>query len=132
MTLGSFGPGTYRFRDARVSEPQEGGQTAQKSEDWMLLRRLAKTLVCATLLLTASCNTFSWQGRGLVSDEQEALGVKDVKALERDYDTQRYWSSVRRDMSGRWAAASRGFDSIVESFDRNFLNYDRDDTYMRH
>ncbi len=95
----------------------------------MLIRHLAKGALCVALLLTASCE-FSWDGRGIISEEQQELGVRDVDALERDYDTQRYWASVRERMDGRATAISDGMENIVRTFDRHFLNYDWDAPYL--
>lgn len=97
-----------------------------------MLRRVSKFALMGLLLVGLSCNTFSWKGSGGGVDlEAAALGVKDVAALEREYDTQRYWSFWRRDLGGHWDAVLSGLHNFHESFDRHFLNYDWDTPSFR-
>jgi len=91
-----------------------------------MLRRFAKTALVGLLLVGASCQGFTWTGRtGQVDAEATARGVKDVRSLERDYDTQRFWSKQRQNMNGRIDAFWNGLDRIVESVDRHGFNYSR-------
>jgi hypothetical protein len=89
------------------------------------LGRFAKTVVAGALLLVVtSCSTFSWTDRPVLSEEQQALGVKSVAQLRNEYDTQQYWSFWRDNLNGKFSSFGRGFSNIHETFDRHFMNYD--------
>ena len=97
-----------------------------------MLNRLAKTALVGVLLLGASCENFTWSGRGGdVEAEAAARGVQDVESLRNDYETQRFWARQRECMAGRADSFWNGLGNIVETFDRSFLNYSRTDPYRR-
>ena len=97
-----------------------------------MLNRLAKTALVGVLLLGASCESFTWTGRGGdVESEAAARGVLDVESLRNDYETQRFWAHQRDAMAGRGSSMWTGLTNIVETFDRSFLNYSRSNPYTK-
>ncbi len=98
-----------------------------------MIRRLSKHAFLALLLGGVSCQSFTWTGRGgQVDPEAAARGVKDVKALEREYETQRYWAFWRRNLQGKWDSFWSGLHEIHRSVDRHVFNYDWDDPKTRY
>lgn len=85
-------------------------------------RRFQRTALAGVLLLGAACN-FTWTGRsGHIDEVAAARGVKDVETLERDYETQRFWSRRRQNMDRRVDALWWGIESTIDSLDRHLFN----------
>ena len=87
------------------------------------MRKLALVLA---LLPMAACS--SW-GSGL-TPEQEARGIKSVSALSSDYESDAFWTRLRRSADGRSNAFGRDVRNIGDFFDRHFWNYDVNDPYV--
>ena len=81
------------------------------------MRRLA--LIVPLAFLLASCSGFTWQK----APKTSAPGEIDVASLVAQYETSKYWQEVRTRSDGRANAFGRGMGSIVDFFDRYFLNY---------
>lgn len=96
------------------------------------MRKLA--LLVPLILAATSCQTpMTWEGSGSgLTEQQRALGIKDVAALNRDYETRAYFRNLRRRMDGTSNAFARDLNSIQSSFGRHFLNYSEDDPYVNH
>lgn len=95
------------------------------------MRKLA--LLVPLILATTACQGFTWRGQGSgLTDEQAALGVKDIDALAREYDTRTYWAGLRRQMDGRSNAFRRDLANVQSAFGRHFLNYSADDPYVNY
>lgn len=96
----------------------------------LAMGRLAKTaalfLLPGVLFLATSCSTFSWTTRPVVTEEQQALGVKSVEQLRSEYETQQYWAFWRDNLNGKFDAVGDGLRNMHETFDRHFMNYDWD------
>ncbi len=89
-----------------------------------MLRRFAKTALVGALLLSAGCSQFTWVGRsGGIDAEARDRGVKSVKSLERDYETQRYWAFWRHNIAGVNDSLHAGLHRVHEGIDRHFLNH---------
>jgi hypothetical protein len=95
---------------------------------------MRKSLIALPLvLLMASCSTFTWKGqRSGVTDDQAARGIKDVAELTRQYETEKFWSSVRARRDGRVNALSRDFNRIQNTIDRHLFNYSPTDPFVNH
>jgi hypothetical protein len=92
-----------------------------------MIRQIARVGLLGCLLLSASCG-LTWTGRSdTVEAEAAERGVKDVGALEAEYESQRYWGFWRRNLSGKWNSFLDGLHHAHESFDRNFMNYSWND-----
>ena len=100
----------------------------------MLRSSLRSSLRLALLLvpcLTASCRSFTWTGRGAgVDPESAALGVKDVRQLKNEYESERYWQFWRENWDGRVNAIRRDFQNIRRTMDRHLFNYDWNDSTL--
>lgn len=90
------------------------------------MSRLALTLPLALTL--ASCSTFTWEK----APKDISSGEIDVDALVAEYETNAYWRSVRARSDGRANAFGRDMGSIVDVFDRYFLNYSVTDPYVNY
>jgi hypothetical protein len=90
------------------------------------MRRLA--LIVPLALLLSSCANFSWDK----APKEVAPGEIDVEALVAEYETTAYWRSVRARSDGRANAIGRDMGSIVNVFDRYFLNYSASDPYVNY
>ncbi|MCA8954020.1 MAG: hypothetical protein KDE27_31210 [Planctomycetes bacterium] len=89
------------------------------------MRKLALVLA---LLPMAACS--SW-GSGL-TPEQEARGIKSVSALSSDYESDAFWTRLRRSADGRSNAFGRDVRNIGDFFDRHFWNYNANDPYVNY
>ena len=89
------------------------------------MRKLALALLLYPL---AACSTFGWEGQGTrLTEEEKKRGLKEVATLNNDYDTQAFFSGLRRRSDGRNNAFGRDLMSISDFFDRHFWNYDVND-----
>ncbi len=89
--------------------------------------RLAKLTLPGVLLLAASCTSFSWTSRPIITEEQEAAGIKSVQELRNDYESQRYWAFWRDNLHGKWDSLGRRLSNLHQTFDRHFMSYDWDE-----
>lgn len=87
------------------------------------------------LLLTvslASC-TITWKGQGSgLTDAQRERDIKDPIALANAYETNQYFTDLRRRNSGRANAFGRDLRSIGVTIDRHFFNYSETDPYVNY
>ena len=90
------------------------------------MSRLALTIPLAFTL--AACSTFTWDK----APKDIGTGEIDVDALVSEYETAAYWRSVRARSDGRANAFGRDMGSIVDVFDRYFLNYSTNDPYVNY
>ncbi len=82
------------------------------------------------LALLTSC-AFSWKGQSSeVSAQDASRGLKDVPTLSKQYETQKFFSGLRRRMDGRSNAFARDMDNIIATADRHLFNYSADDPYV--
>ena len=94
------------------------------------MRKLALALL---ILPLASCQSFTWHGHGTgLTDEQKELGLKDITALSQAYESNAFFSEVRRRSDGRNNAFGRGLMNISDFLDRHFWNYDVNDPYINY
>ncbi len=85
------------------------------------MRKLAFLL---PLALMASCSTFTWQGQGAgLTGDQQARGIKDIDALVRNYETEKFWAGVRARRDGRINAFGNGLTDIQNTLDRHLFGY---------
>ncbi len=90
-------------------------------------------LVLSMVLALGACRSFSWQGRNANLTEQEAaLGLKDVATLQAEFNKERRWSTLSRTIDGRTNALARDLDNIWSTIDRHLFNYSRTDPYVNH
>ena len=95
------------------------------------MRKLA--LLVPLLLTMTACQGFTWAGRGsTLTDEQIALGIKEVGTLAAEYDTRAYFSGLRRRLDGRANAFGRDLGNIQRTFGRHILNYSESDPYVNY
>ncbi len=89
------------------------------------MRKLALAL---TVLSLGACQSFTWQGHSSgLTEEQRALGMRDVKGLADKYETETFFRGVRRRNDGRNNAFGRDLMAIQDTIDRHFWNYDKND-----
>ena len=85
------------------------------------MRKLA--LILPLTLVLGACQNFTWQGQNAgLSQEDAAMGLKDVATLEREYQNERSWSELRRSIDRRTNALTSGFASVWTTFDRHLFN----------
>ena len=91
-------------------------------------------LLLPLIVATTACSSFSWQGKqsSNLTDEQKAAGIKDIRALEDEYESTTHWAAMRRRGDGRRNAFGRGLNNISETFGRHFLNYSKHDPYVNY
>ena len=95
------------------------------------MRKLA--LVLPLALLSFSCSNFTWTGQGAgLTEDQAQRGIKDVAALQSEYETETYWASVRARRDGRVNAWSQGFAHLQDTLDRHLFNYSPTDPYLNY
>ena len=94
---------------------------------------LKSGLGLSLVLALGACSSFSWQGRNANLSEQEAaLGLKDVATLQAEFNKERRWNNLSRTIDGRTNALARDLDNIWSSIDRHLFNYSRTDPYVNH
>lgn len=95
------------------------------------MSKLSAVALSASLAFLASCGAFTWKGRsGDTSTADASRGLKDVATLTSEYETDKFFSGLRRRMDGRSNAFSRDLDSITATIDRHLFNYSVDDPYV--
>ena len=92
---------------------------------------IKKFALIAPLLFVSAC-TMTWPGQGRGTAENAHNESTDVGSLQGQYDTQKYFSDVKRRKEGRENAFGRDLDSITATVDRHFFNYSADDPYVNH
>lgn len=96
-----------------------------------MLRSSLRFALLLVPCLTAACNSFTWTGRGAgVDADSAALGVKDVRQLKSEYESERYWAFWRENWDGRVNAVRRDFQNIRRTLDRHLFNYDWNDSTL--
>ena len=92
-----------------------------------------RTLALILLLCCVPACSTTWKGAGSgITPEQKQRGIKDVYALSTAYETQAYFSDLRRRQMGRANAFGRDLRSIGVTFDRHFFNYSPNDPYVNY
>ena len=97
------------------------------------MRRIAIALPLLLLTLSVSCANFTWRGRQSgVTEEQAERGIKDYHTLDAEYETAKFWRSVRQRRDGRVNAFGRDLSRIQDLIDRHFFNYSTTDPYVNY